>query len=87
MNNSLILGIQLSEFEIGRINYHIAEFFEKEFGQTFSKEDSSKIANFVIDDIAPVIYNKALDQAKKTYDGAFKETQDAIQKLYKSEKR
>ena len=59
--------IQLSDFQRNALNAEIKEFYLIERGEEIGLIEQIQLLDFFEERMAPIIYNKALDDAKKWF--------------------
>ncbi|HPU63254.1 MAG TPA: DUF2164 domain-containing protein [Mobilitalea sp.] len=84
MNSFYYRGnIELSNEEKKQLIQDIIYFFETERDEKLGIIGSEMILDFFLDSLGPVIYNKALDDAKRWFDKRFEDIEADYYSLYK----
>lgn len=77
--------IQLSDFQRNALNAEIKEFYLIERGEEIGLIEQSQLLDFFEERMAPIIYNKALDDAKKWFAQMMDNMDSDYYSLYKNE--
>lgn len=76
-------NIELNSEEKNQLLQEIIYFFETEREEKLGIIGSEKILDFFIDSLGPIIYNRALDDAKRWYDKRMEDVEADFYTLYK----
>ena len=77
--------IQLSDFQRNALNAEIKEFYLIERGEEIGLIEQIQLLDFFEERMAPIIYNKALDDAKKWFAQMMDNMDSDYYSLYKNE--
>ncbi len=77
--------IQLSDFQRNALNAEIKEFYLIERGEEIGLIEQIPLLDFFEERMAPIIYNKALDDAKKWFAQMMDNMDSDYYSLYKNE--
>ena len=77
--------IQLSDFQMNALNAEIKEFYLIERGEEIGLIEQIQLLDFFEERMAPIIYNKALDDAKKWFAQMMDNMDSDYYSLYKNE--
>ena len=77
--------IQLSDFQRNALNAEIKEFYLIERGEEIGLLEQIQLLDFFEERMAPIIYNKALDDAKKWFAQMMDNMDSDYYSLYKNE--
>ena len=77
--------IQLSDFQRNALNAEIKEFYLIERGEEIGSIEQIQLLDFFEERMAPIIYNKALDDAKKWFAQMMDNMDSDYYSLYKNE--
>ena len=77
--------IQLSDFQRNALNAEIKEFYLIERGEEIGLIEQIQLLDFFEERMAPIIYNKALDDAKKWFAQMMDNMDSDYYKLKKNE--
>ena len=77
--------IQLSDFQRNALNAEIKEFYLIERGEEIGLIEQIQLLGFFEERMAPIIYNKALDDAKKWFAQMMDNMDSDYYSLYKNE--
>lgn len=78
------LAIQIKPEEKKKLLSAIEYFFDSEFDEKAGMIKCGKIADLFIAELAPIIYNRALDDAKQWYTGRLGDIEYEFDALYKN---
>ncbi|MCI9103880.1 MAG: DUF2164 domain-containing protein [Lachnospiraceae bacterium] len=77
--------MQLSDFQRNALNAEIKEFYLIERGEEIGLIEQIQLLDFFEERMAPIIYNKALDDAKKWFAQMMDNMDSDYYSLYKNE--
>lgn len=77
--------IKLSEIQKKKLNEEIKAFYLDERGEEIGMIEQMQLLDLFVQKLAPIIYNKALDDAKKWYGQLLDNLESDFYALYKNE--
>ncbi len=85
MNKRELSQIKLSDMQKQKLNAEIKAFYLKERGEEIGMIEQMQLVQLFEEKMAPVVYNKALDDAKKWFVQVMDHTDSDYYALYKNE--
>ncbi len=80
-----IVQMNLSEKQKGKLKDEITAFYLDERGEEIGMIEQMQLLDLFTQKLAPIIYNKALDDAKKWYQQIMDRMDSDFYELYKNE--
>ncbi len=77
--------IKLSEIQKKKLNEEIKAFYLDERGEEIGMIEQMQLLDLFVQKLAPIVYNKALDDAKKWYGQVLDNLESDFYALYKNE--
>ena len=77
--------IKLSEIQKKKLNEEIKAFYLDERGEEIGMIEQMQLLDLFVQKLAPIVYNKALDDAKRWYSQMMDNLESDFYALYKNE--